>query len=74
MPTIISRCQRFDFARIDQQAIEAHLTGIAAKEAIHITPEAIRLIARHVRGGLRDALGMLPIRWPCYGLACRHAH
>ena len=59
LPTIISRCQRFDFARIDQQAIEAHLTGIAAKEAIHITPEAIRLIARHVRGGLRDALGML---------------
>lgn len=59
LPTIISRCQRFDFSRITTDQIEARLSQVAQMEGITIAPEAVSLIARHVRGGLRDALGLL---------------
>lgn len=59
LPTIISRCQRFDFSRITRDQIEARLNHVAQLEGIKISPEAVTLIARHVRGGLRDALGLL---------------
>ncbi len=59
LATIISRCQRFDFARITRDQIEARINVVAEKEGIRISPEAVTLIARHVRGGLRDALGLL---------------
>ncbi|HBB32913.1 MAG TPA: DNA polymerase III subunit gamma/tau [Cyanobacteria bacterium UBA8803] len=66
LPTIISRCQRFDFRRIPLEAMVSHLKDIAAKENINITPDAITLVAQVAQGGLRDAeslldqLGLLP--------------
>jgi len=59
LPTIISRCQRFDFRRIPLMAIVQHLTTIAAKEAISITQEALTLVAQISQGGLRDAESLL---------------
>ncbi|MGL4622077.1 MAG: DNA polymerase III subunit gamma/tau, partial [Chroococcidiopsis sp.] len=59
LPTIISRCQRFDFRRIPLDAMIGHLSAIAAKESIDITPEAIHLVASFAQGGLRDAESLL---------------
>jgi|GEM_PF-957773 len=59
LPTIVSRCQRFDFSRITTQDIVLRLQSIADAESIKIEDEALRLIARHSRGGLRDAVGLL---------------
>lgn len=59
LPTIISRCQRFDFSRIDQASMTQRLAEIAQTESIHIQPEALDVIARHVKGGMRDALSLL---------------
>lgn len=66
LPTILSRCQRFDFRRIPLESLTAHLEKIARAEAIAIAPEAIASIAQLANGGLRDAeslldqLGLLP--------------
>ncbi len=57
--TIISRCQRFDFRRLTEKAIEARLAYIGQTETIEIEPGALKMIARHVDGGLRDAIGLL---------------
>ncbi|MBD3881447.1 DNA polymerase III subunit gamma/tau [Phormidium tenue FACHB-886] len=59
LPTIISRCQRFDFRRIPLEAMVAHLSKIAQQESIAIAPEAIQLIAQISQGGLRDAESLL---------------
>ncbi|WP_299484553.1 DNA polymerase III subunit gamma/tau [Acaryochloris sp. IP29b_bin.137] len=59
LPTIISRCQRFDFRRIALEAMVQHLTHIAKQESIAITPTAIELIAQVAQGGLRDAESLL---------------
>ncbi|MBE9192263.1 DNA polymerase III subunit gamma/tau [Gloeocapsopsis crepidinum LEGE 06123] len=59
LPTIISRCQRFDFRRIPLEAMVQHLQAIAAQEQIHITSEAITLVAQLSQGGLRDAESLL---------------
>lgn len=59
LPTIISRCQRFDFRRIQLDAMVNHLSAIAVKEAISITNEALTLIAQIAQGGLRDAESLL---------------
>ena len=59
LPTILSRCQRFDFRRIPLQALEQHLSWIAEQEAITITPEAVHLVAQMAQGGLRDAESLL---------------
>ena len=59
LPTILSRCQRFDFRRIPLQALEQHLGWIAEQEAINITPEAVHLVAQLAQGGLRDAESLL---------------
>lgn len=59
LPTIISRCQRFDFRRIPLGAMVQHLQYIAAQENIQITTEAIALIAQVSQGGLRDAESLL---------------
>jgi len=59
LPTIISRCQRFDFRRIPLEAMVKHLSTIAAQENINIAPEAIRLVAQVAQGGLRDAESLL---------------
>ncbi|MEH2074794.1 MAG: DNA polymerase III subunit gamma/tau [Nostoc sp.] len=59
LPTIISRCQRFDFRRIQLEAMVKHLSAIASYESIHISPEAVTLIAQLSQGGLRDAESLL---------------
>ena len=59
LPTILSRCQRFDFRRIPLEALERHLQWIAAEETIGITPEALHLVAQRSQGGLRDAESLL---------------
>jgi DNA polymerase-3 subunit gamma/tau len=59
LPTILSRCQRFDFRRIPMDALEGHLRWIATEEAIGITPEALHLVAQRAQGGLRDAESLL---------------
>lgn len=59
LPTIISRCQRFDFRRIPIDAMVQHLRHIAVNENINITTEAITLVAQVSQGGLRDAESLL---------------
>ena len=59
LPTIISRCQRFDFRRIPLRPLTKHLKMIADQEGISINEEAIDLIAKKAQGGLRDAESML---------------
>ncbi|MDJ0707222.1 MAG: DNA polymerase III subunit gamma/tau [Leptolyngbyaceae cyanobacterium MO_188.B28] len=59
LPTIISRCQRFDFRRIPLEEMVAHLQDIAAKESIDITEGAVRLTAQISQGGMRDAESLL---------------
>jgi len=58
IPTILSRCQIFDFKRIEAADISGHLAKIATKEGIQTDKEALDLIARKADGGLRDALSM----------------
>ncbi len=59
LPTILSRCMRFDFKRIGLHDLENHLISIAKTEEIVIDEEAISLIAKHSQGGLRDAESLL---------------
>jgi DNA polymerase III subunit gamma/tau len=59
LPTIISRCQRFDFRRIPLQPMVAHLIYIAQQENIAIAPTAVELVAQISQGGLRDAESLL---------------
>ena len=59
LPTILSRCMRFDFRRIGLNDLKSHLISIAKKEEIQINEEAISLIAKHSQGGLRDAESLL---------------
>ncbi|WP_411869113.1 DNA polymerase III subunit gamma/tau [Vulcanococcus limneticus] len=59
LPTILSRCQRFDFRRIPLEALERHLRWIAEQESIGITPEALHVVAQRAQGGLRDAESLL---------------
>ena len=59
LPTIISRCQRFDFRRIPLDAMVKHLGKIAANENINIHTEAITLVSQIAQGGLRDAESLL---------------
>jgi DNA polymerase-3 subunit gamma/tau len=55
LPTILSRCQRFDLRRIPVALIAKHLTEIAKKEKVKIEPAALHAIARGAEGALRDA-------------------
>ena len=59
LPTILSRCQRFDFRRIPLEALERHLIWIAEQETIPIQPEALHVVAQRAQGGLRDAESLL---------------
>ena len=61
LPTILSRCQIFDFNRIQPQHIADHLADIAWKEGITAETEALDLIAQKADGGLRDALSMFDL-------------
>ncbi|HWD94139.1 MAG TPA: DNA polymerase III subunit gamma/tau [Verrucomicrobiae bacterium] len=55
LPTILSRCQRFDLRRIPASLIVQQLTKIAKQENVKISPEALYAIARGADGGMRDA-------------------
>lgn len=59
IPTIISRCQRFDFNKVSQKDIEKRLSIVCKEEKIEIDPEAIYLIAQLADGGMRDSLSIL---------------
>ena len=59
LPTILSRCQRFDLHRIPANLIAQHLQFIAKKEKVKLDPAAAHAIARGADGGLRDAESML---------------
>ncbi|MCB0793956.1 MAG: DNA polymerase III subunit gamma/tau [Flavobacteriales bacterium] len=58
LPTILSRCQVFDFRRISVGDTVRHLEGIAAQERIQAEPAALHVIAQKADGGLRDALSI----------------
>jgi DNA polymerase-3 subunit gamma/tau len=58
LPTILSRCQIFDFNRIRVEDMAAHLASIAVKENITYEPDGLHIIAQKADGGLRDALSM----------------
>ncbi|MFZ9846693.1 MAG: DNA polymerase III subunit gamma/tau [Flavobacteriales bacterium] len=58
LPTILSRCQVFQFNRITVNDIALHLEGIAKKENIAYESEALHIIAQKADGGLRDALSI----------------
>ncbi len=59
LPTILSRCQRFDFHRIDPQLMAARLEQVSGLEGAQLDQEAALLIARTADGALRDALSLL---------------
>ena len=59
LPTILSRCQIFDFKRITPKDIVVHLEEIAQKERIEAEPAALQIIAQKSDGCMRDALSML---------------
>jgi DNA polymerase-3 subunit gamma/tau len=58
LPTILSRCQIFDFNRIRVEDMATHLAAIAQKENISYEPDGLHIIAQKADGGLRDALSM----------------
>jgi len=59
MPTILSRCQRFEFRRFELDGLVTHLTAICAKEGISADEDAILEIAKFSNGGMRDAISLL---------------
>ncbi len=67
LPTIMSRCQHFDFRRLPQNDIVSKLDHICTTETITIEPEAVRLIARSATGSLRDAENLLEQLTTYYG-------
>ena len=58
LPTILSRCQIYDFSRIGVEDTVAHLVYVASKEGITAEPEALNVIALKADGGMRDALSI----------------
>lgn len=58
IPTILSRCQIYDFGRISNKDIIEHLDGVAQKEGVETDPEALAIIAEKSDGGMRDALSI----------------
>ena len=58
LPTILSRCQIYDFNRINVQDTVQHLQYVASKEGIQAEPEALNVIAQKADGGMRDALSI----------------
>ena len=67
LPTIMSRCQRFDFRRLPQVDVISKLTRICSTEGIHIETEALQLIAKSATGSLRDAENLLEQLTTYYG-------
>ena len=59
LETILSRCQRFDFHRIGNEDIERRLVYVCEQEGFDYDDEALAIVARHAKGGMRDALSTL---------------
>lgn len=59
LETILSRCQRFDFHRIGNEDIEHRLAYVCEQEDFDYDDEALAIVARHAKGGMRDALSTL---------------
>lgn len=59
LETILSRCQRFDFHRIGNEDIEHRLAYVCEREGFDYDDEALAIVARHAKGGMRDALSTL---------------
>ena len=66
-PTILSRCQRFDFRRVAVDDMVSRLRAISESEGIDIPDEALRLIAREATGSLRDGVNLLDQVWVMCG-------
>jgi DNA polymerase-3 subunit gamma/tau len=58
-PTIVGRCQRFDFRRLSTEDLAAHLLSVAEREGVSVDPEAAEAMARQAEGSARDALSLL---------------
>lgn len=67
LPTILSRCQRFDFRRLNHAGIVKKLSRICQNEDLNMGPEALKLIARSATGSLRDAENLLEQVYAYYG-------
>ena len=72
--TILSRCQRHDFRRIDVESISKHLKEICAKEGVEIAVESLGLIAREAGGSMRDGLSLLDQVMSCTKGTITHEH
>ena len=59
LPTILSRCQRHSFRRLDADTVADHLLHVAEKEGLKLTDEAARLLGRMADGGMRDGMSLL---------------
>ncbi len=57
--TVLSRCQRFDLRRVGQGELATHFAGIARKEEVEVSDEALAMIARAADGSVRDGLSLL---------------
>lgn len=66
-PTILSRCQRFDFRRVGVDDMVARLRAISESEGIEIPDDALRLISREATGSLRDGVNLLDQVWVMCG-------
>lgn len=64
--TVLSRCQRYDFKRIETDYIYEHLKNLTDREGIAVEDKAIRYIAKAADGGMRDALSLLEQCVSCY--------
>lgn len=59
LPTIISRCQRFDFGRVSNSDLKQRITSVLRSEKVDFEEEAIELVAELADGGVRDSLGIV---------------
>lgn len=71
--TILSRCQRHDFRRIDVESISKYMEKICAKEGVEIAVESLGLIAREAGGSMRDGLSLLDQVISCIKGTITHA-
>ena len=70
--TILSRCQRHDFRRIEVKSIVAQMQKLCGKENFTVSEESLWLIAREAQGGMRDALSLLDQVMACSGESVTH--
>jgi len=59
LPTIISRCQRFDFGRVSKKDLKQRITTVLKQEKVNFEEEAVELVAELADGGVRDSLGIV---------------